>query len=66
MHRLTGPGPEISVHPGITLSFFFLSRVKFFVTENCEAAYFTGDYSSALTNRFSSVSLINNILRKYN
>ena len=50
--KLTGPGPEISVHPGVTLflSFFF----EIFQTENREAACFSGDYST-LTNRFSSI-----------
>ena len=51
--KLTGPGPEVSVYPGVTffLSFFF---VTFFLTENREAACFTGNYST-LTNRFSSI-----------
>ena len=63
--KLTGPGPDISVHPGITL-FLLLFFVTFFQTENREAACFTGDYST-LTNRFSSVmQLINNVVRKYN
>ena len=62
--KLTVPGPEISVHPGVTLILPFF--VTFFLTENREAACFTGDYS-ALTNRFSSIMyLINNIIRKYN
>ena len=51
--KLTGPGPEISVHPGATLFDFFLLFllffVTFFVTENREVACFTGDYST-LTN----------------
>ena len=42
--KLTGPGPEISVHLGVTffLSFLF---VNFFLIENCEDASFTVDYS---------------------
>ena len=65
--KLTGSGPEISVHPGVTLILpFFFFFVTFFLTENREAACFTGDYST-LTNRFSSIMyLINNIIRKYN
>ena len=49
--KLTGPGPDLSVHPGVTLFAFF---VTFSLTENREAACFTGDYS-AMINRFSSV-----------
>ena len=52
--KLTGPGPEISVHPGVTVFLSFLFFVTFFLTENREAACFTGDYST-LTNRFSSI-----------
>ena len=52
--KLTGPEPEISFHPGVTLFVFFILFVTFFLTENREAACFTGDWS-ALTNRFSSV-----------
>ena len=64
--KLTGPGPEISVHPGVTLILSFLFFVTFFLTENRETACFTGDYST-LTNRFCSIMyLINNIIRKYN
>ena len=47
--KLTGHGPETSVHPGVTLFVFFF--VTFFLTE---AACFTGDYST-LTNRFTSI-----------
>ena len=51
--KLTGPGPEISVHAGVTLFDFFLLFllffVTFFLTENREVACFTGDYST-LTN----------------
>ena len=43
--KLTGPGPEISVHLDVTL-FSFLFFVTFFLTENCEAACFTGEYST--------------------
>ena len=50
--KLTGRGPEISVHP-VSLS-FCLFLWTFFLTENREFACFTGDYS-ALTNRFSSI-----------
>ena len=48
MKKLTGTGPEISVHPGVTLSFFFFSFffVTFLLIENREAACFTGDYST--------------------
>ena len=42
--KLTGPGTEISVYAGVTPSFLFF--VTFFLTENREAAYFTGDYST--------------------
>ena len=64
--KLTGPGPEISVHPDVTLILHFFFFVTFFLTENREAACFTGDCST-LTNRFSSIMyLINNIIRKYN
>ena len=50
----TGPGPETSVHPGVDL---FIS--VFFLTENREAACFSGDYSN-ITNRFSSVIYVIN------
>ena len=46
--KLTRPEPEISVHPGVTLF------PSFFLTENREAACFTGDYST-LTKRFSFI-----------
>ena len=47
--KLTRPGPDISVHPGLTLFLsFFL--VTFFLTENREAACFTGEYF-ILTNK---------------
>ena len=50
--KLTGPGPEVSVHPGVT---FFLSFFcDIFLIENREAAGFTEDYS-ILTKRFSSI-----------
>ena len=63
--KLTGPGPEISVHPGVTLFLSFFC-VTFFLTENREAACFTGDYST-LKNRSSFIKqLINNIIRKNN
>ena len=52
--ELTGPGPEISVHPGVTLFLFFLFCVTFFLTEDREVAWFTGDYST-LTNRSFSI-----------
>ena len=38
--KLTGPGSEISVHPGVTF-FLFLFFVTFFLTENLEAKCFT-------------------------
>ena len=50
--KLTGPGPEISAHSGVTLFLSFF--VTFFLTENREAACLAGDYST-LTNRFSSI-----------
>ena len=50
--KLTGPGPEISVHPGVTV--FLSCFVTFFLTERHEAACFTGDYYT-LRNRFSSI-----------
>ena len=55
--KLTAPGPEISVHPGVTfiLFFFFVIIiylfiylffvcVTFFLTENREAACFTEEH----------------------
>ena len=36
--KLTGPGPEISVHPDVTLFLFFFVCVTFFLAKNCEAA----------------------------
>ena len=50
----TGPGPEISVHQGVTLFLSFFVCVTFFLKETRKAAWFTGDYST-LINRFSSV-----------
>ena len=45
--KLTGPGPEIPVYPGITLFLFFSHfLVTFSLTENREAACFTGGYST--------------------
>ena len=45
--KLTGTGPEISVHLGVTLSFLFsFFIVTFFLTENRGAACFTGNYST--------------------
>ena len=49
-----GPEPEISVHPGVTL-FLYIFFVTFFLTENREAACFTGEYST-LTKRFFSIT----------
>ena len=43
--KLRECGLETSVHPGVTLSFLSFSFfVTFFLTENREAACFTGDY----------------------
>ena len=53
--KLTGPGPEISVHPGVTFILFFFYCyyyylfiyflcVTFFLTENREAACFTEEH----------------------
>ena len=47
--KLTGLGPEISVHPGVTL---FLSL---FLTKNGEAAHALQKNYSTMTNRFSSI-----------
>ena len=49
--KLTGSGPDISVHPGVSFfSFLFLPVlffcVTFFLTENREAACFTGEHST--------------------
>ena len=43
--KLTGPGPEISVDPGVAHFLFFVlfSFVTLFLTENPEATCFTGD-----------------------
>ena len=38
--KLTRPGPEISVHPGVT----FFVCVTFFLTENGEATCFTEEH----------------------
>ena len=52
--KLTGPRPEILVHPGVTLFSVSLSLfVTFSLTENRKDACFTGEYST-LTNRLSS------------
>ena len=43
--KLAGPGPEMSVHPGVTLILFFsFFFVTFFLTENLEAACFTEEH----------------------
>ena len=53
--KLTAPGPEISVHPGVTFILFFFCYyylfiylffvcVTFFLTENREAACFTEEH----------------------
>ena len=58
--KLTGPGSEISVHPGVTffLSFFLsLFFVTFFLTENREATwclYFPFLFSSSVLQSFFS------------
>ena len=46
--KLTGPGPEISLHPGVTFFLFFFSLffVTFFLKENLEAACFTDEHST--------------------
>ena len=60
--KLTGPGPEISVHPGVTFIVFFffilfylffylflclfIFFVTFFLTENREATCFTEEHST--------------------
>ena len=48
--KLTGPEPEISVHPGVTLFlsylFIYLFFVTFFLTEIRQAACSTGGYST--------------------
>ena len=51
--KLAGPGPQISVQPGVSLFLFFFFW-NFFLTGNRGTAFFTGDYST-LTNRFSSI-----------
>ena len=43
--KLTGPGPEISLYPGVTL-FLFFSFVTFFMTEDPGAACFTIEHSA--------------------
>ena len=42
--KLSGPGSEISVHPGVTLFLSFF--VTFFLTDNHETARFKGEYST--------------------
>ena len=44
--KLTGPGPEMSVHPGVIFILFFSFFVTFFLTENHEAACFTEEHST--------------------
>ena len=51
--KLTGPGPEITLDPSVAVffTFFFLwfywgFFMTFFLTENREAAFFTGDQST--------------------
>ena len=43
--KLAGPGPEISVHPDVTIFLSFFC-VTFFLAENHEAVCFTGNYSA--------------------
>ena len=44
--KLAGPGPEISVHPGVTMVVFFCVCGTYFLTEDSEATCFTGDWST--------------------
>ena len=44
--KLTGPGPEMSVHPGVIFILFFSFFVTFFLTENHETACFTEEHST--------------------
>ena len=71
--KLTKPRPsKISVHSGVTLFMFFVCVrvcvciymcVTFFLTENREAACFTGDY---INKQIFLHHITNIVIRKYN